>query len=101
LCAERLALVLANPGRARSFAHGLGQLAKSDRLDARALARYAANPELKLRDLPDAETPTCVSCARGATSWSRCWWPSKRSKAWIVSDAERVARLAAVRERET
>ena len=49
-----------NLGRRR-----LGQLAKSDRLDARALARYAANPELKLRDLPDAETRNLRElCAR-------------------------------------
>jgi transposase len=65
LCAERLPLVVANPGRVRSFAHGLGQLAKSDRLDARALARYAANPELKVRQLPDQETRNLRElCAR-------------------------------------
>jgi transposase len=35
-------VVVANPRQVRDFARGLGQLAKTDRLDARVLARFAA-----------------------------------------------------------
>ena len=56
LWAAGLPVVVVNPRWARSFAQGIGQLAKTDRLDARMLARYAARPELKVRELPDEET---------------------------------------------
>ena len=44
-------VVVANPRQVRDFARGLGQLAKTDRLDARVLARFAAlvRPEPRQR----------------------------------------------------
>jgi transposase len=44
-------VVVANPRQVRDFARGLGQLAKTDRLDAQVLARFAAmvQPEPRLR----------------------------------------------------
>jgi transposase len=45
-------VVVANPRQVRDFARGLGQLAKTDRLDAQILARFAAlvKPEPRRQD---------------------------------------------------
>jgi transposase len=53
LCAGRIPVALVNPGRVREFAKSLGLLAKTDKLDARLLARFgeAAKPQPTL--LPD------------------------------------------------
>jgi transposase len=51
-----LPVVVVNPRWARDFAKSMGQLAKTDRLDADLLARYAELPQLKVRELPDEET---------------------------------------------
>jgi len=56
LKAAALPIALINPRWVRSFAKGLGQLAKTDRIDARVLALYAERAELKVRQLPDAQT---------------------------------------------
>ena len=65
LWAAGLPVVIVNPRRARAFAQGIGQLAKSDRLEARMLAQYATLPELEVRALPDAETRNLRAlCAR-------------------------------------
>jgi transposase len=56
LQAAELPVVLVNPRWVRSFAKSLGQLAKTDRIDARVLALYAERAELKVRALPDEET---------------------------------------------
>jgi len=41
LCAHALPVALVNPGRVREFAKSTGQLAKTDKLDARILAHFA------------------------------------------------------------
>jgi transposase len=65
LYAEGLPVVVINPRWARDFARAIGQLAKSDRIDAELLARYAELPELKVRPLPDAQTRELKAlCAR-------------------------------------
>lgn len=54
-----LPVLIVNPRQARQFARGLGRLAKTDTLDARALASFAKvlaeREELHLKPLPDAE----------------------------------------------
>lgn len=45
---------LVAPGRVRHFAHATGQLAKTDRLDARVLAQYAAQLRPAPTAVPDA-----------------------------------------------
>jgi transposase len=56
LGAAGLPVVLINPRQVRDFAKAMGQLAKTDRLDARVLAHYAAaTAELPLRPLKTAE----------------------------------------------
>jgi transposase len=60
-------VALVNPGRVRSFAKGLGVLAKTDRIDARVLARFAslAAPRLlEQRSKHQAELSELVTCRR-------------------------------------
>src|SRR5579864_4975119 len=54
-CAD-LPAVAVNPRQVRDFAKALGQLAKTDALDAQVLARFAAVVQPALRPLPDAAT---------------------------------------------
>ncbi len=53
LLAAGLPVAVVNPRQARAFAKATGQLAKTDRLDARALARFAAAIQPAQRPLPD------------------------------------------------
>jgi transposase len=50
-----LPVVVANPGQVRDFAKGMGQYAKTDRQDARIIARWAEVKQPPLRQLPDAQ----------------------------------------------
>lgn len=49
-------VAVVNPRQVRHFAQALGQLAKTDRLDAQLLARFAARVQPPPRALPDAAT---------------------------------------------
>ena len=65
LHAAGLPVALVNPRWVRSFAKAIGQLAKTDRIDARLLALYAERAELKVRTLPDEQTRELRAlCAR-------------------------------------
>jgi transposase len=55
LAGASLPVVVVNPRQIRDFARATGRLAKTDRLDAQAIARFAAAVEPKERPLPDAE----------------------------------------------
>ena len=50
-----LPVVVVNPRQVRDFAKALGRLAKTDRLDAGVLARFAQAVRPELRPLPDAQ----------------------------------------------
>jgi transposase len=50
------AVVVANPRQVRDFARGLGHLAKTDAIDARVIARFAALVRPKPRPQPTPET---------------------------------------------
>jgi transposase len=56
LAAAGLPVVVVNPRQVRDFAKAMGQLAKTDRLDAQVLARFGQATRPQLRPLPDAET---------------------------------------------
>ena len=56
LAAAGLPVVVVNPRQARDFARATGQLAKTDALDARALAHFADVIRPTPRPLPDAQT---------------------------------------------
>jgi transposase len=49
----KLPVVVINPRQARDYAHALGILAKTDRIDARVLARFAHDVQPPQRDFPD------------------------------------------------
>ena len=53
LAAAGLPVVVVNPRQVRDFAKALGLLAKTDRLDAEVLARFAQRIRPELRPLPD------------------------------------------------
>lgn len=55
LVAAHLPVARVNPGRVREFAKSIGQLAKTDRLDARLLARFAEAVQPAPVQLPSAE----------------------------------------------
>jgi transposase len=56
LATEGLAVCRVSPQRVRSFARAIGELAKTDRLDARLLARYGRDCRPPVSRLTDAET---------------------------------------------
>jgi transposase len=65
-----LPVALVHPGRVRHFAKGLGLLAKTDRIDARVLARFGrlAAPRLaERRSKNQAELQALVACRRQLT----------------------------------
>lgn len=55
LAAAGLAVAVVNPRQVRDFAKAVGQLAKTDALDAQVLAHFAAVIRPQPRPLPDAE----------------------------------------------
>jgi transposase len=56
LAAAGLPVAVVNPRQVRSFARALGWLAKTDRLDAKAIARFAEAVRPPVRPLPDEAT---------------------------------------------
>ena len=56
LRAAELPVVIINPRRVREFAKSIGQLAKTDHLDARVLALYGERVQPPLRELPDEQS---------------------------------------------
>jgi transposase len=56
LAANQLPVVVVNPRQVRDFAKATGQLAKTDTLDAKTLARFAAAVRPELRQIKDQET---------------------------------------------
>jgi len=56
LVANGFAAIAVNPRQARDLAKGLGELAKTDKVDARILARFAQLECLSVRPVPSIET---------------------------------------------
>jgi transposase len=56
LRAAELPVVIVNPRRVREFAKSIGQLAKTDEIDARILALYGEQTQPPLRELPDEQS---------------------------------------------
>ena len=56
LAAAGLPVAVVNPRQVRSYARSIGQLAKTDQIDARVLARFAEAVRPEVRPLPDDET---------------------------------------------
>jgi len=56
LTVAQLVVAIVNPRQARDFARATGQLAKTDRIDARVLAQFGAAVDPAARPLPSEET---------------------------------------------
>lgn len=56
LAAAQLPVIVVNPRQVRDFAKATGQLAKTDRIDARVLALFGERVRPPVRPLPDAAT---------------------------------------------
>jgi transposase len=56
LAAAGLRVAVVNPRQTHAFARAIGQLAKTDRLDALTLAQFASAVRVAIRPLPDAAT---------------------------------------------
>ena len=56
LATARLPVAVVNPRQVRAFARAMGRLAKTDRLDAAAIARFAEAVRPPVRPLPDEAT---------------------------------------------
>ena len=63
LATEGLPVVVVNPRQVRDFAKATGKLAKTDSLDAAAIAHFAEAVQPPVRPLRDAETQTLNSLA--------------------------------------
>ena len=73
LRAAELPVVMVNPRRVREFARSTGQLAKTDRIDARVLALYGERIAPPVRELPAEQNQELRALWCGASSSSRCW----------------------------
>jgi transposase len=60
LVAAGLPVAVVNPRQVRDFARAIGRLAKTDRLDAEAIARFAASVRPDPRPLPDAQRQALI-----------------------------------------
>jgi transposase len=56
LAAAGLPVAMVNPRQVRDFARAIGQLAKTDQIDARVIALYAERVQPPIRPLPDQQT---------------------------------------------
>ena len=56
LAAAGLPVAVVNPRQVRDFARAIGQLAKTDPLDARVIALYGERIQPPIRELPDEQT---------------------------------------------
>ena len=61
LAAAGLPVVAINPRQVRDFARATGQLAKTDRLDAQVLARFAEAIRPPVRPMPDGQTQSLAA----------------------------------------
>jgi transposase len=64
LCDAGLLVAVVNPRQVRAFGKATGQLAKSDRLDAALLARFARVMQPPAHGVPDAETQRLQAVVR-------------------------------------
>lgn len=59
-----IAVAVVNPGRVREFAKSIGQLAKTDKIDARLLAFFAERVRPKTSRLPDEDEQHLIGLVR-------------------------------------
>ena len=94
LAAAALPVVVVNPRQVRDFARATGQLAKTDRIDAESLARFADVVRPQVRVIPNAavhERDALLTRRRqllemrrqNAIVWVRCSVPARNRCAQV------------------
>jgi transposase len=73
VAAAHLPLAVVNPRQIRDFARATGKLAKTDAIDAAAIAHFAEAVRPPARPIADAEAP------RDAGRWANWWRAAARS----------------------
>ncbi len=68
LRAAELPVVVVNPRRVRDFARSIGQLAKTDDMDAGVLALYGSAHSRPCASCPTNRAKCCARCGSGARS---------------------------------
>lgn len=71
MAAAGLPLAVVNPAQIRAFAKAIARLAKTDRLDAELIARFAEQVRPEPRPVRESRPKTSPSWSHGAASWSR------------------------------
>src|SRR6266571_195545 len=77
LGAARLGVVIANPRQVRAFARAIGQLAKTDAIDAQVLALFAERVQPTPRPLPAHAAPSTGRDAGGREEPPQCGPPPR------------------------
>ena len=89
LRAAQLPVVIINPRRVREFAKSIGQLAKTDRIDARVLALYGERVQPPLRALPDEQSQ----------AWHALWVRREQLIEMLVMEQNRLEHASKVLHR--
>jgi len=89
LRAAQLPVVIINPRRVREFAKSIGQLAKTDRIDARVLALYGERVQPPLRELPDEQSQ----------AWHALWVRREQLIEMLVMEQNRLEHASKVLHR--
>lgn len=107
LSAAGLPVAVVNPRQPRDFARSTGQLAKTDRLDAQALARFARAVQPPARPAPTAEAQVLAATLarrrqllemltaeqhRRRTALAALWPPLDAHIAWLKAALEEIDR---------
>jgi len=72
LAIAQIPVAVVNPRQVRDFAKAIGQLAKTDAIDARLLALFAERVRPEVRPLPDEARKNSSPWSRGGVSCSTC-----------------------------
>ena len=101
LAAAGLPVVVVNPAQVRAFAQALGERAKTDPIDARVIARFAAAARPEVRALADAETERLADLvARRRQIVAMIGAEAQRLKRASPRSARSIERLIKALERE-
>ena len=82
LASRELPVVVVNPRQVRDFARATGQLAKTDRIDAQVLARFAEAIRPELRAIPDATTRAVRALVSRRRQLQEMLTAAQNSKPW-------------------
>jgi transposase len=101
LAGAGLPLVVVNPRQIRDFARSTGRLAKTDRLDARAIALFAERVRPVPRPLPDEQTQALAGLVAKRRQLIEMIVMEKNRRSHVRSEAVRKTITATIKTLET